>query len=123
MSPSSENGIPILKIGRKGKMRLAFGDGQPFEIDVIGVNAAWSAIDNQFRDDKGQIPREKLAELHSEAWNFVRGLSKQDDLSLAEALEFLRVITEEGEKLKGFFEIKSSAKPSSPERTTAIYSE
>src|SRR5258708_4515331 len=105
---SDANGEPILKIGRKGRLKIAVGDGAPVEIDVIGVQSAWLEIDRMFKDGSGKVPPEKWNQLNQEIWNFARGILQVEDMSLTEALEFMRIVTEKAVELRGFFEIRSS---------------
>lgn len=127
-SQASGNGTGILKIGRKGRRKVQFGeDGTPFEIDVIHVMNLWSAVDLSFRDEKFEIAREKYVDLQMAAWAFVANLGQPEgvpprDISLAEALEFLNVMRQESEKLKSFFASRSEGGPSSPEPTTVRFS-
>ncbi len=119
---ASENGHQVIRIGRKGRQWYAIGDGEPFEIDVVAVHGQWVEIDRQFRDDNGEMPAEQFPEANKCAWQFVHELSGTKDLTLAEALEFIRNITEEVLKLKDFFAVRSSEKQSSPESTELRFS-
>jgi hypothetical protein len=120
---SEGNGTEIIRIGRKGVKRFALGDGEPFSVDVIVVSNQWSDIDGSFRDEKGEIPRERWTECNQAAWQFVKQLSGTQDITLAEALEFIAKITIEAKKLQSFFDIKSPSEPSSPQSTgTVVYS-
>jgi hypothetical protein len=120
---SEGNGTEIIRIGRKGVKRFALGDGEPFSVDVIVVSNQWSDIDGSFRDEKGDIPRERWTECNKAAWDFVKQLSGTQDITLAEALEFIAKITIEAKKLQSFFDIGSPSEPSSPQSTgTVVYS-
>ncbi len=116
------NGIPVIRIGRKGRRLIAFGEGEPFEVDVVGVANAYTDVVRAFHDDNGRVPPERNQELNGAALEFVKQISGQADLSMAEALEFLKVITEEQEKLKGFFALKSEGAPPSPASSELIFS-
>ncbi len=124
---SGSNGNGILRIGEEGRLKVAFGDRQPFEIDVMQTNSAFVAIDQAFRDPDGKVPRERIPELNQEIWRFVlavaAGTIDEKDLSLTMALRFVKHLTEEAVKLKDFFEVKSSDAPSLPERTELIFSQ
>jgi hypothetical protein len=118
-----DNGTPILRIGRKGKIAFAFGeDGEPFTIDVVDLHNQWSAIDRPFRDPDGKILPDKMEELNGLAYQFVTEVSKMADLSMAEVMEFLAKLTEEFIRLADFFVPKYEKKPSSPEPTELRFS-
>lgn len=120
---SEQNGVPILRIGRKGMKTYAFGeDGAPFTIDVTQVHNDWLAIDASFRDDKGLIPAEKRDEMNMAARQFVEELSKTPDLNLTEVLEFLKELALEASRLADFFVLKSSKEPPSAESTAVRFS-
>jgi hypothetical protein len=127
MTDSNGTGDSILKIGTEGRLKMAFGDRQAFEIDVLQVNSAWVAIDAAFRGPDGQIPRERIQELNQELWAFVLGIAAgtitNEDLNLTMCLRFIKHVTEEADRLKDFFDVKSRGEPSSPERTELIYSQ
>lgn len=118
----SENNGDVIRVGRKGRRSFAFGEtGEPFSLDVIEVNNEWSQIDGDFRDAEGKVPRDKLPELHAALWRFVRDKAKTEEITLAEAMEFMKCITEEAMRLKAFFTVKSVEKePSSPESSTTL---
>lgn len=119
---SEANGNGILRIGRKGKRQIQIGDGPVVEVDIVGVSNQWIEIDRGFRNDKGDVDAAQLAPRNTAGWNFVRQTMSQPDLSLAEALEFLAVITKEGIALRSFFVVKSDDAPSSPASSELIYS-
>lgn len=117
----------ILKIGERGRLKCQFGDRPLFEVDVIALHSSFNALQASFRDAEGKIAAERAQELNQEIWRFVlaasAGTIDEKDLSLSMALEFLKGISEEAQRLSDFFLPRSSAKPSSAERTTAIFSE
>lgn len=128
---SEKNGRDILKVGRMGRRWFSFGDDEPFELDVVVVYNQWTDIDAALRDDKGQMSRESMTQLNRAAFDFVRqiaGYPRQrpdgapSDLTLAEALAFLKMLTDEMEKLTSFFVPESRKGPSSPVSTELISS-
>ncbi len=124
----SENGHQVIRIGRKGRKLFAFGEeGKPFEVDVVALHSEWVNVDRTFRDEKGDVPSDRLLEMNKTALEFVMAVGRQvdvdlSDISLAEALEFIKEITEEVHKLKDFFVPKFSDAPSSPESTELRFS-
>jgi hypothetical protein len=135
---SDGNGVverPVIRIGRKGKMRVAIGEtGEPFEFDVIVTSQQWWDMDGTFRDEDGKLPRDKWLAHRYAAWAFVMELSgarkgtdgkwsggKCPDLTVAEALEFLKHLDAEVDRLQSFFERASKDEPSSPESTTTLH--
>lgn len=117
---SETNGI--IRIGTKGRKQFAFGDDEPFTVDVIDVSNRWAAIDSEFRqlDSNGQlvVPPAQMLPLNDACWNFVREISGCGNISKAEAIEFMKHITDEANALQDFFSPKSvEKKPSSQEST------
>ncbi len=127
-APAGENGQRVIRIGRKGRRLFAFGEeGKPFEVDVVALHSEWVNVDRTFRDDKGDVPPERLLEMNRTALEFVVAVGQQvgvdlADISLAEALEFIKEITEEVHRLRGFFVPKFSEGPSSAESTQVNFS-
>jgi hypothetical protein len=125
---SEGNGTGVVRIGRKGIVSFALGDGEPVRLDVIDVQNQWLEIDQSYRDAEGNVPREKQTELNVAAWRFVREVfapapgQLAEGLSLAEALEFLAKLAEEGDKLKAFFVPKFSEERSSPGKLDVTFS-
>ncbi len=103
---SEGNGDGIIRIGRKGKQKFCFGDSPAFEVDIIHVANQWAQVDRSFRDEKGVIVADTLSKFNEAALEFVKQIAAQPDLTLSEALEFLKHITLEGEKLRLFFDPK-----------------
>ncbi len=120
---SSANGVEVIRIGRKGKRSFALGDGPPVEIDVVKTYNAWLDIDRSFRDEKGELPPLKRGELDLAAWQFTAALFHTEDLTLAEALEFLKHVSVVTRELSAFFVLPTAAEPSSPESTELTFSE
>jgi len=103
----------IIRINRKGRKKFAFGDdGEPFEVDIVEAFQRWINIDDEFRpaeiDEEGNrlIPKERMPEYHEAAIGFVRELSG-DEVSKAEALDFLARLREQYDELALFFRPKS----------------
>ena len=118
MAMGADNGVPIIKIGRKGKKTFQFGDdGMPFSIDVVAVHNLYLDYCRPLQNDKGIIPPEKIAEQSKIILELCRDISQTADLNLSECLEFISVLGEEVEKLRGFFDADLRKKRSSPEST------
>ena len=123
---SASNGV--IRIGRKGIKKFAFGDDEPFEVDVVVAFQQWMAVDESFRveeglPDEGMIPTERMPEYHRTAVEFVEGLrfardSNQDrdsaTITTAEALDFLARLREQYDELVVFFRPKSREERASP---------
>jgi hypothetical protein len=128
---SEENGV--IRIGRKGKFKFAFGDDEPFEVDVIEVHDSWYATDQQFRDEKGEIPVDKTLQYHETERAFVQNIvnasyghgrqSTAPILTHAEAMEFIARVATEVRKLAPFFEVSSSDPQDFPQRTDIHFSQ
>lgn len=126
---SASNGV--IRIGRKGIVKFAFGDGAPFEVDVVVAFQQWIAVDDSFRppeeDAEGlrSIPLENMHTYHAAAVDFVRSLSPQPtmpaspDLTTAEALDFVARLREQYDELASFFRPKSREKRASPDTSEA----
>jgi hypothetical protein len=117
---SETNGSGIIRIGKKGLRKFTFDeDADAFEIDVIAAQAQWLELDRQFRDDNNEVPPDKLIALNEEARRFAMELAYDTKpkriLSIAEALEFLKLLNEEAGRLADFFTPKDSEVPSSRE--------
>jgi hypothetical protein len=126
---AATNGEHVLRIGRKGCVKIAFGDEAAFSIDVIETSNQWLQVEQQFRDADNKVPLAELVAMNNRAWEFVRDLAGHKGYSaeavqaitLAESLEFMKIVTEESQRLSGFFTVKSvKEEPSSPEPTTTL---
>lgn len=129
------NGKPVLRIGRKGRMTVAFGDEgaepvPPFEIDVIVINNQYLDLLQQYRNDAKIVPVERYTEVKEATHQFVVGLTKSQDhpngyaeMSMAESQHFITALTDAVQELELFFLPKSSAKPTSQESTQLRFSE
>ena len=40
----------VIRVGRKGRKKFAFGEGEPFEVDVVVAFQEWICIDDGFRE-------------------------------------------------------------------------
>lgn len=127
MSEGNGNGDGVIRVERRGLRKFALGDMPPKEIDVTHAYSEWCRVDRQYRGADGRVPPEKAAELNEMAIKFARDMlldaGSQADVNLTEALTFLRLLTEEAEKLSGFFAPPTSGGPSSPGRTAVTFSE
>lgn len=140
---SSSNGNGLIRIGRKGLSKFQFGDndGDPVVvIDVVAVNDAWAEEDAKFRDESGKLLAGKSSEHRSATIQFVQGVvaaaggsmapdqqkpyrDLHDSLTYTEALMFLARMTEECDKLKGFFAVNTGNGPSPPPSLEVKFSE
>ena len=121
---TAPNGREIIRIGRKGKRLFAIGDGEPVELDVVVVQQQWSDVRRVYEGDDRKVPPENFADCNQAAFAFVQGLFPDvQDLSGAEAGEFLALVNEEVQKLQVFFKGRSPDGRSSPEPTTVTFSE
>ncbi len=118
---SASNGV--LKIERKGKKKFAIGDAEPVEIDVSIVYDQWFVIDHDFADENGMIPPANLIARNTAMRNFVAELLKCDDVTMAEAQEFINILTVEVNKLRDFFSTKWPATPGSAENLEVRFSQ
>ena len=121
---SKSNGV--IRIGRKGIKKFAFGeDGTPFEVDIVEAWQGWITVDDGFRpvdeDEQGNrlIPVSEMAAYHAAAVAYVEMLagtdtSQPNTISKAEALDFIARLREEYDELADFFRPKSRQKPDSP---------
>lgn len=119
---SSSNGI--IRIGRKGLKKFAFGDesdpaSTPFEVDVVVAFQQWIVIDDSFRpteedkDGRLSIPTAEMPAYHQAAVSFIKDLSNTD-VTTAEALDFIARLREQYDELATFFRPKSREEPASP---------
>lgn len=116
----------VVRIGRKGLKKFAFGDGEPFEVDVVEEFQRWASIDDTFRQEKDDgtryIPKEIVPEFHRAAVAFAEGLAnktktpvdEQTDVTIAEALDFIARLREEYDDLADFFLPRSREERASP---------
>lgn len=136
---SQDNGI--IRIGRKGKKKFAFGDNPPFEVDVVESFQKWIIIDDEFRQEcnignaegSRRIPPAEVPRWHQAAVEFVTELVSLDRLivgkepeisiTIAEALDFLARLREEYDKLVVFFQPKSQDEPESPDTSERVSTE
>lgn len=106
---SENNGV--IRIGRKGLKKFAFGDGEPFEVDVVSALQAWVAIDESFRpeteDENGNRPvaTSDMLAYNQAAVSFCKELAGEADgpTSKAEALDFIARLREQYDELAHFF--------------------
>lgn len=119
---SQSNGV--IRIGRKGRRRFAFGDdGAPFEVDIVVAFQNWIEIDNNFRPEEEDangsraVPLVDMPAYHAAAVAFVKGLSGDNtlEITVAEALDFIARLREAYDDLARFFRPKSSDERASPD--------
>jgi hypothetical protein len=130
MPEGSINGREIIRTKSKGNKWFAVGEeGEAFKLDVIATSNQWLDISRSFENESGVVPADKLMDLNRACWKFVKDLATDPDgkclapdISLAEALEFMRLLIDESEKLRSFFERKPSREPSLPESTELTFS-
>jgi hypothetical protein len=118
---SASNGV--IKIGRKGLKKFAFGendDAPVFEVDVVTTVREWGVINDSFRQNDDindrRIPADLMPEYHKAAVKFVEGLCDKykGELTIAEALDFIARLHEVYEEMAVFFLPKSRKEPDSP---------
>ena len=122
---SANNGV--VRIGRKGLKKFAFGDdGAPFEVDVVVAFQTWISVDESFRqdDDEGNriIPTESVASYHQAAVDFVHALGRttnpQLNITTAEALDFIARLREQYDELAIFFRPRLREEPGLSDTST-----
>lgn len=124
---SANNGV--IRIGRKGLKKFAFGDGPTFEVDVVQAFQRWVAIDEGFRpetedaDGNRRVATADMENYHRAAVEFVQSLCHGSDLhhlptremiTTAEALDFIARLREQYDELVVFFRPKLREEPDSP---------
>lgn len=125
MTATTTGSNGVIRIGRKGVKKFAFGDdGAPFEVDVVVAFQQWIALDAMYRIDEqghpddGTIPQDRIPEYHHAAVEFVdqlrnngtRGGVQPHDgnrITTAEALDFLARLRECYDEVAAFFRPKS----------------
>lgn len=122
---SEGNGTGIIRIGRKGLRKFAFGeDGAPFEVDVVVAYQRWMEIDDEFRpplpDEEGNrlVPVADMGRYNAAAAAFATELAhdpkKPNVLTVTEAREFIELLRQEYNRMADFFRPKLRAAPASP---------
>lgn len=126
---NSNNGV--IRIGRKGLKKFAFGDAEPFEVDVIVAFQEWIIVDDSFRDQfsksedgSRKIPAAEVPAWHQAAVSMVEKLSNWDSekygaLTVSEAMDFIARLREQYDELAVFFRPKSLEEPDSPDTSVA----
>lgn len=123
MVENNGNGDGILRIGSHGKVKMRYDDSTEIvTIDVIHAWNSWAAIDEKFRDKDRMVPAEQAQEWNLAVYQFACEMLKAPEMSMTDAMHFLKVLREEADKLKVFFEIKSADEPSSRESTELTFS-
>lgn len=127
---SKNNGDGVIRVGRKGRKKFAFGeDGEPFEVDVVVAFQEWIGIDDEFRDrtEDRSVAVADMAEYHAAAVDFVRrkATSPIDDtevplITTAEALDFIARLREQYDEVADFFQPRPRAERDSPDTSEAV---
>lgn len=120
----------VIKIGRKGLRKFAFGDGPAFEVDVVVAFQKWMDTDDQFRpiepDADGRRPVMDVSAWHKAAVGMVLDLAgdgyKEIQITVAEALDFIARLREEYDAVADFFVPRSAKKPESPDTSAPALS-
>lgn len=122
---TTSNGDGVIRIGRKGIKKFAFGDGPVFEVDVVRAFHEWLRTDEQYRkeegENKGKVLAEDLPAYHQAAVEFAQLLAtpvgSQDVpiITVAEALDFKARLCEQYGELADFFLPKKRQKDESPD--------
>jgi hypothetical protein len=122
------NNDGVIRIGRKGTKKFAFGeDGEPFEVDVVVVMRDWFDIDDEFReldpdvlDDDGRpmrvVPRDAAKAYNNAVMEFATKLAPEGSgpESTGEALDFLARLREQYDELADFFQPRKRGEGRSP---------
>ena len=114
---TSSNGV--IRIGRKGTRKFAFGDGPIFEVDVVVAFQRWITIDDNFRPEdtaEGGDRSISVADMptyHLAAVAFVEELGG-GGVTTAEALDFIARLREQYDDLAAFFQPKLREERVSP---------
>lgn len=116
---TANNGSGVIRIGRKGVKKFAFGDdGEPFEVDVVVAFQEWVGIDDQFRErtDDRTILTADMPEYHRAAVDFVHRLMSEGNgkPTTAESLDFIARLREQYDEVAAFFVPKLREEPGSP---------
>lgn len=117
---SEGNGDGIIVVGKKGLRKFRYDDKTPpVEIDVLLVSNKWYEIEQLFTVDN-TIPVENYERRFNAAVDFVKEIlqiPEQENVSYTSAMHFIKLLNDEAEGLKSFFEPKSGAGRSSPENS------
>lgn len=120
---SEANGV--IRVGRRGVKKFAFGDGDPFSVDLVRAWRRWVAVDEGFRppeeDAEGRrpIPDDRMPAYYDAACTFVKELGGPGDLSPGDALDFIARLREQYDDLADFFRPRSREERASPGTSAA----
>lgn len=126
MAEGNGDGVPLFVLGKRGRLRVQYdADSPEVTLDVMVIVNQWYEIDASFRDDKNEIPKEKIGDHRAAGVKFVEELLKiqPGTLSWAEAEHFMAEIARRNKELKAFFDSVSGSAPSSRASTELIFSE
>lgn len=120
---SAANGNGVIRVGRKGTKKFAFGNegepgSEPFSVDVVVAYQAWICTDNDFREQVDPtggrtIPTANMPEYNRMAKEFVQSLAaggpdkEPPEITTAEALDFIARLRECYDEVAIFFLAKS----------------
>jgi len=122
---SANNGV--IRIGRKGIVKFAFGDGEPFEVDVVTAWQEWVNIDETMRVPEGEpdeftIRNESMLTYRQAGLEFVTRLATSRDtptpmapITTAEAFDFIARLREQYEEVAAFFRPRLREERESPD--------
>ena len=124
---SQDNGV--IRVGRKGLKKFAFGDGEPFTVDVVVAFQHWAEVDEEFRSKDRTVPLERMAEWNRTAVDFVQRLAAVPtgspnavalpDITAAKARDFIARLSEQYDEVAAFFQPKLRGEPDSPDSSGA----
>ena len=114
---SANNGDGVIRVGRKGRKKFAFGeDGEPFEVDVVVAFQEWVWVDEEFREKNQDrtILTSDMPDYHRSAVEFATRLSgNATEITTAEALDFIARLREQYDELADFFQPRKREKAES----------
>jgi hypothetical protein len=103
----------VIRLSRKGLKKFAFGDdGPPFEVDVVTTFQQWSELDEGYRDENRGV--KDMMSYHTAAVEYVKHISKYNELTVAEAFDFIARLREAYDDVAVFFRPKSLEERGSP---------
>lgn len=128
------NGDHVVRITRKGIVAFAFGTDAAFHIDAIKVHDQWWAVEMDYLDAEGRVPKEKHEAWQEERRAFVQNVVKtgydlekvgaeEPILTQTEVAEFMARLYEEVGKLRLFFAPVTPGQQSSPDSTAIRFSQ
>ncbi len=106
----------VVRIGKKGIKKFAFGDGPEFEVDAIAASNDWDEFSEQFWEvgPDGTKTLKSGKEYYTYLQQWVTQLNNGVPVSQMEAAEFLKEIRLYVESCADFFDIRRHKKQPSP---------